>query len=601
MAKKDKKKKLNFFKIINIIQILLSIYLIYTLFSSKIIASWIKVIGIIVIILILLISTLLIKKARRQKKRISIFFYYLLLILTYTILIYTSSLFLSVEGTIGNITSQKYMNVSSSFFVLKKSNINSITDLKNKKIGLLTDTADYEGNIMPLKALKKESVTANIKYLPSYVELVNGLINGDFSAIVLPSDYTERFEFTNDVISEFKNFKSFYNMKDKILIRKATDNKLINENKPFNIVLIGTDSALETHHHNYDVIILLTFNPKTNDLVVTSVYRATAMYSQCIGGIDLVTHNGWKGWGPSCLKSTIEDFFKVKIDHYLMIDFQGFVDMVNALGGINVDVLKDFCEQDSARRFGSHLICLKKGEQLLNGEKALAFARHRMSYGNNGGAVRSKNHITVIKAIAKKVISTNIILKFNNLLNIIQKNMETDMSEEQIYNFYNVGLKVVKKIDYDINKINVISQGMDGYGAMYYSKAMHTTVGMNIIYEKSYYNLYNTLHTVIDYKPKAPTYYSFDLSKDPNYIPPKYLPGITEKIVDPRIMINLVGKTEAYATTFGKKYMYFELTKVYEYSDKIDKGIVISQSIPAGQSLNSKYKMSVTISKGSKD
>lgn len=62
------------------------------------------------------------------------------------------------------------------------------------------------------------------------------------------------------------------------------------------------------------------------------------------------------------------------------INFKGVVDLVDILGGIRIDVPIDFCEQNSDRQFGDKTICLNKGVQTLNGEQALAFARHRKHY-----------------------------------------------------------------------------------------------------------------------------------------------------------------------------------------------------------------------------
>ncbi len=343
------------------------------------------------------------------------------------------------------------------------------------------------------------------------------------------------------------------------------------------------------------MLVLLTFNPKTKDLVITSVYRATGMYSKCIGGFDLVTHNGWKGWGPSCLKSTIEDFFDINISHYIMVDFHGFEDVVDAIGGINVNVPKQVCEQNADREFGDKLICIKKGEQLLNGPQALAFARHRST---TNGEIRSVNHITVIKSILKKMVSKENLFKFDKLTKILQDNMETDMSKDQLYGLYQAGLTVLGDVGYNVDKINTISLSMEGYGAMLYSPAMKTSVGISIIYEKSYNKIYNTLHTVIDYKPKNPTYFSFDLSEDPAFIPEVYAPGIREQAVDPRIMANLVGKTDYDVSLYFKKYLYFEVKREYVYSDTVEKGIVISQSIPGGVGFNHNFRMNVTISLG---
>lgn len=590
-------KKTFFIK--TIVQLFLTVYLIYSVVSSILIDNNIKI-AVTAFFIVLFVVSFFVEKKILKKKPPLIIVTYILILLLFLGVSYGVSIFAGVDKVINNITSDKYMDVNSNFVALKKSKINSIDDLEGKKVGLLSNKNDYEGYILPTEALDKKKIESKITYKLTFLELINGLIDGDFDAIVLPNDYKDRFDYSEDVIAQFENFVSIHKMSDKIKIVVQKE-KEIAAGKPFNIVLIGTDSPLETHHHNYDVIILLTFNPETKDLAVTSVYRATGMYSKCIGGFDLVTHNGWKGWGSDCLKQTVEDFFDIDISYYLMIDFNGFVDMVDTIGGIDVTVIKDFCEQNSERKWGDNTICLKAGPQHLNGEQALAFARHRMSYKGEGGIIRSQNHITIIKAIAKKIISSNNLFKFNKILEILQENMETDMTKDQLSNLFDTGMGVVKDINYDIDKINIIPLSMTGYGEMLYSPAMHTVVGLSLIYEKSYYNIYNALHTIIDYKPKNPTYFSIDLSKDPAAIPEVYLPGIREKAVDPRIMPNLVGKTDYEVTTWARQYLYLQVIRKYESSNTIPKGNIINQSIPAGAGMNHNFKITFTISLGSNE
>ena len=584
-------------KALPIIQILLGVYALYIIIKSMLLTLLIKIIAIIVVLVLFFGVTRLLSLIFRRKNMFIKIAAGLGIFIIYVIVFESLYILTGVEGAIDKITGDKYIELTSNFMVMNDSNIKILSDIKGKKVAVLKNTEDQESNIMPLALIKKESLDVELVYAYSYYELVTGLIDGDFDAAVLPDDYMSRYDFEQAVIEKSADIVSI-NRETKKIKSSSNTGTSIKSGEPFNIVLIGTDSALETHHHNYDVLLLLTFVPETKDLVVTSVYRATGMYSSCIGGFDLVNHNGWKGWGPSCLKNTIEDFFDVEISYYVMIDFQGFVDMVDTIGGIDADVLKDFCEQDSQRRYGENIICLDAGYQHLNGEEALAFARHRKSYEGEGGVIRSKNHITVLKAIADKLITGQGLFKFNNLLDILQKNMETDMSKTQLYNLYSIMLDVVKDIDYDIEKVNIIPRNVEGYGEMLYSPAMNQTVGISLTYEKSYNDVYNTLQTVLYNKPVSPTYFSFELGEDPSYVPPVIKDGLREQVEDPRIMPDFVGEQESVAYAYLKKHSYFQLTSKYVVSTS-SVGEIISQSIPGGEGFDSRYKMTIEVSKGS--
>ena len=109
------------------------------------------------------------------------------------------------------------------------------------------------------------------------------------------------------------------------------------------------------------------------------------------------------------------------------------------------------------------------------------------------------------------------------------------------------------------------------------------------------------MQAVLYNKPKETTYYSFDLSEDPDYIPEVPLAKVKNKIHDPRTVENLVGKTETDVNKYERKYYAFDIIKKYQYSDTVEKGYVISQSIPGGEGFNNRSKMTVIISLGSKN
>lgn len=592
-----KNKKISYIKIYLFFTFLLFLLLSWEVYKF----AFLNIIGKILIIgLILFVYLIFVKMSFKLKKKKKVKIIIIILIIVNIIAFLSFLLLLKVNTTLNNLGPKNSVTYKTNFLVLNDSKIKKIKDIDNKIIGLLNDENSYESYLIPTEVLSSEEIDVDIKYVESYSELINGIIEGNYDVIAVPNEVEQLFDFDKELIDKMEKLRIIHTS-TKVVKNINEKVKEIKSGEPFSILLIGTDSKLETQHHNYDVIILLTFNPKNNDLVVTSVYRATGMYSNCIKGFDLVNHNGWKGWGPSCLKETIGNFFDIDINNYVMVDFNGFVDIVDALNGIETEVIKDFCEQDSNRNWGKNTICLKAGKQNLNGEQALAFARHRMSYEGEGGVVRSKNHVTIIKDIAKKILSKEGLLKFDQLLNVLERNVETDMSAKQMSTLYNIMIDIAKKVNYNLDKINIISFATEGYGEMLYSPAMNTTVGISLIYEEVYENIYNAFQSVVNNKPFDLISHSFDLSNDPNYVNPTIKSDLLKQVIDPRIMPNFVGKTEFETRNYFKKYLYFNLKTEYVNSSTVPKGEVIKQSIPSGQSFDSRYNMTITVSKGSEE
>ena len=148
---------------------------------------------------------------------------------------------------------------------------------------------------------------------------------------------------------------------------------------------------------------------------------------------DKLTHTGIYGIQTSV--DTISQFFNIPIDYYARISFNSLIEIVDTIGGIDVDVEIDFCEQDENRSFAEDdLICLSKGEQHLNGKQALAYARHRKTEGyNNAGRERAQQRI--IRAIINKLLSPSSLGYVNALLDIAPNYIITDMPANQIANF----------------------------------------------------------------------------------------------------------------------------------------------------------------------
>ena len=146
---------------------------------------------------------------------------------------------------------------------------------------------------------------------------------------------------------------------------------------------------------------------------------------------DKLTHSGIYGLEESI--GTLENLYDVDIDYYLRINFTSFMKIINALGGIEVDVSKSFCEQDSKRNFDNQ-ICLKKGKQKLNGEQALAYARHRKTLAK-GDMSRGENQMDILEAIMKKAMSPAILKGYNNIINSLIGNVITNMSGDTMISF----------------------------------------------------------------------------------------------------------------------------------------------------------------------
>lgn len=228
------------------------------------------------------------------------------------------------------------------------------------------------------------------------------------------------------------------------------------------VLFIGVDSS--EHRENEetgrsDALLLATFNKDDSAVKLLSIPRDSYVYIPEVNYQTKINHAHAFG-GPEATIETVENFLQVPVDYFVRINFEGFVEVVDALDGVNFDVPYEFTESDSDDDKDS--IHLYPGEQSLNGEEALAMARTRKQ---DSDVARGKRQQEMIAAIASKATSPSSVFKLDELIQAVGSNMATNLNFSEIRSFLSYGL------DEDVNIETVNLDGEGGYmddGGWYY-------------------------------------------------------------------------------------------------------------------------------------
>lgn len=337
----------------------------------------------------------------------------------------------STRKAISNISGTKVHETEMGVYVLADSPAQSINDLVNDSFGIISNI-DRENTDRTISDINKEMGRdiKTVEYM-GVAELVNALYDKSVSAVIFNKSYVSMLS----EIEEYKDFETrvrlIINYKQVTEIRPGNNGDGDNQgdNHPsregiFSVYVSGIDTdGAPTVNQNSDVNILLVVNTNTHQILMINTPRDFYVPLSISNGVkDKLTHAG--GYGIDCSVDTLEMLYGINIDHYLKVNFTGFVGIIDALKG--VDVYSDF--DFTSRHGGYHFV---QGINHMNGEQALGFARERYSFGT-GDRQRGKNQMAVIKAMINKMMSKDMLLNYTSVLNAVSASMATDMSYDEI-------------------------------------------------------------------------------------------------------------------------------------------------------------------------
>ena len=458
------------------------------------------------------------------------------------------------------------------------------TEFDNKGIiGMINDTNDIEGYILGNKLIKSHSLTNEIKRYDDYIDMFNDLLNNKIMGIVVTNNYAVRFSNEEGLEDIAKKTKIVHTYSEEMQNQdnvSYTDKKLT---EPFSLLLMGVDSEDDglnaATSFNGDTLMLITFNPNTLTASAFSIPRDTYVPIACRNNA-FAKINSSAGSGTNCVIKTIKQLTDIDIDFYVKVNFKGVVDLVNALGGVTVDVQKpDFtyregvdyhgqvCEQDSFRRFGEYMVCMDPGIQRLNGEQALAYSRSRKQFlGSDLDRVRHQQQ--VVSAIINEVKNITTFEQFQELLSTIERNMDTNMKSEQIMSLYNVAKKIVQVAQGSTGDVLSINKTyLETYSLPVWTGSSHTSaLGY---YKDSMDEISNMMKVNLELE-SAKLNKTFKIDYNENYVSRYYGEGLRSNSVE-KTMTNLVGKTKENALNWinanGKTASVTYIDETSEYYD----------------------------------
>lgn len=349
------------------------------------------------------------------------------------------SLYSNSIKALNTIANQTTETTTYGVYVLEDSKADTMNDLKDKNIGVPTDSADEQ------LSEELEQYAFNISSYESQLSLVEGLINEKCDGAVLNTSYVDVFEESN-LGEEAGNTLRLVDTIDISRVVEAPEP--ITPEEPFIVYISGKDTwGHISVTSRSDVNILAVVNPGTKHILLVSTPRDYYVpLSISNGAKDKLTHSGI--YGTDVSEDTMEMLYGIEMDHYFKLNYSGFEGLIDAMGGITV--WSDYAfDVENIGHFS-------KGENKLTGLQALAFVRERHSFAR-GDVQRGENQMNVIQSVVQKLTSKSTLMNYSEILKECDGTFATDISTDEIADF--VSYQLSNPGEWNIEKMSVGGTG----------------------------------------------------------------------------------------------------------------------------------------------
>ena len=337
-------------------------------------------------------------------------------------------------GLLSNITNvAKHSKNTVSVIVKQSSDMKNKNDLAGHSVGTLANI-NTQGSKKILKELNKSGIQMEKREYGSLTEMLESFYNGEVDSIVIN-------ESSRSQITDIDAYKDFDN---NTRVVYQTSYKVENTDKanavsnitttPFNVLISGSDTrGGYDENGRSDVIMVATVNPKTGTILLTSVPRDFYVETACDaadgcqqGALDKITHTGVHGTNTT--KRTVEKLLGIEINYTFKVGFDTVTDIVDAVGGIDVNVEPG---DECSNFLHAPGLSVHAGVNHLNGEQALGYARERYAY-SEGDRQRTKNQQQVLMGIVDKITSPAIVTNYASIMDSMSNTFSTTMSNDEI-------------------------------------------------------------------------------------------------------------------------------------------------------------------------
>lgn len=452
MSKNKKHNKMSFGKYLSIFLLIVSVLVLVLVYFINVLPLEYFIVLVILVLITDLFAIMLLLSKGRIRNVIGILLTIILLIL----MIFGITYELNTLDFLKQFGFNSYKTENYNVIVLDSSEYDELEDLNDLSIAHL-DLDTHKGLQNAVADIKKEIDFTSLVG-EDISDLTEMLESDETSAIILESAQLSIIEEENKEF--YDSIRIIWSTDVEIEIAKIGESVDVTKDS-FNILISGIDTyGSITKVSRSDVNILVTVNPSTHSILLTSIPRDYYVLLPEFNEYDKLTHAGIYGIETSV--SAVENLLDTTINYYIKVNFTSLIDIVDAIGGITVESNYDFTTQD-----GYHFT---KGTNKLNGKEALSFARERKAFAD-GDRIRGQNQELILASLINKAMSASIITNYVDLLNALDDKFVTNITDEEITDF--IKKQISEMPSWNINAISLDGSNAYDYTYSYKSQKLY--------------------------------------------------------------------------------------------------------------------------------
>ncbi len=463
-------------------QIVLSIILLYFLWQSNLIPSRYLFLVFFALVALIIIFRFLMG---RGKHRVRFYVGAILSAATCVVLLVVTIFLSSVTGTLENITDSEVETANVGVYVLEDDPAQTIFDVATDSFGILSTLTREETDHAIVLIEQDTGYAVNAVEYDDLADLADGLLDGNCRSIILSEGFVNALtdlDGYEDFESEVRLLTSYVWDTDMVTEDEQPSVQEVMDLGTFVIYISGIDTEGAVNSRgNSDVNILAVVNTNTRQVLLVSTPRDYFVeLSISNGEKDKLTHAGI--YGIQVSMDTLEMLYGVDINYYFRVNFTGFEEVIDALGGVDVYSEHDFTVEPIAH--------YTVGVNHLSGIEALAFARERHSFAE-GDRVRGENQMAVITGVLNALQSSAILNDFPALMSSLEDSIDSNLP-------YDLMTSLVKNQLRDPSSWNIVSYSVNGSDSTSTCYSLKQNVYVMIPDESTVEQAKEMIHEVLD-------------------------------------------------------------------------------------------------------